>query len=172
MPNNGRNPAKHHAYQGNRVGDNAIAILGSVHGDIYIPDNASREPCLRALGASDPRVEKDRIELNKDRLLKDCYSWILDNLDFQRSEQSRLLWIKGDPGKGKTMMMIALADDLSRQSSYFGLVKSPNAIALMVVVLLVFLQTKVMSTSLLFLTFTLSSSPRLSAETSSPSMIP
>jgi hypothetical protein len=102
------------SYQGNRVGDNAIAILGSVHGDIYIPDNASREPCLRALGASDPRVEKDRIELNKDRLLKDCYSWILDNLDFQRwrdSEQSRLLWIKGDPGKGKTMMMIALVDD-------------------------------------------------------------
>jgi Cdc6-like AAA superfamily ATPase len=107
------------SYHGNRVDDNAIAIFGAVHGDIHIPDNASREPCLRALGASDPRVEKDRIELGKDKLLKDCYSWVLDNSDFRRwrdSEQARLLWIRGDPGKGKTMMMIALTEELSRQS--------------------------------------------------------
>src|SRR5438045_2581890 len=106
------------SYQGNRIGDNAIAILGAVHGDIHLPHNASREPCLRALGASDPRIDKDRIELDKDKLLKDCYSWILENSEFRRwrdSKDSRLLWIKGDPGKGKTMMMIALADDLSRQ---------------------------------------------------------
>lgn len=104
------------SYHGNRVGDNAIAILGSVHGDVHIPDKDNREPCLRVLGASDPRVEKDRIELNKDKLLKDCYSWILDNSGFRRwrdSEKSRLLWIKGDPGKGKTMMMIALAEELT-----------------------------------------------------------
>jgi hypothetical protein len=107
------------SYQGNRVGDHAIAILGSVHGDIHIPDNSNGEPCLRALGASDPRTERDRIEMDKDKLLKECYSWILDNSDFRRwrgSEQSRLLWIKGDPGKGKTMMMIALAEELSRQA--------------------------------------------------------
>ena len=76
------------------------------------------EPCLRALRASDPRVDKDRIELNKDKLLKECYSWILENPEFRRwrdSKDSRLLWIKGDPGKGKTMMMIALTDDLSMQ---------------------------------------------------------
>jgi hypothetical protein len=51
-------------------------------------------------------------------LLEGCYTWILDDSDFERwkdSEKSRLLWIKGDPGKGKTMMMIALAKDLSRQ---------------------------------------------------------
>ena len=85
-----------------------------VHGDIH----ASREPWLLAFRASDPRVDKDRIELDKDRLLKDCYSWILENSEFRHwrdSKDSRLLWIKGDPGKGKTMMMIALADDLSRQ---------------------------------------------------------
>src|SRR5215469_13609423 len=106
------------SYQENRVGDNAIAILGNVHGDLHFPNNSSREPCLRALGASDPRVEKDRIEMNKDKLLKQCYTWILDNSDFRRwrdSKQSRLLWIKGDPGKGKTMMMIALAEELSSE---------------------------------------------------------
>lgn len=107
------------SYQENRVGDNAVAVLGSVYGGVHVPDNSSREPCLRALGASDPRIEKDRIEMDKDKLLKECYSWILDNSDFRRwrgSEQLRLLWIKGDPGKGKTMMMIALAEELSRQA--------------------------------------------------------
>ena len=111
-------PQPNTSYHGNRVGDNAIAILGSVHGDIHIPDNASGEPCLRALGASDPREEKDRIEMDKDKLLKQCYSWILDHPDFRRwrdSTQSRLLWIKGDPGKGKTMMMIALTEELSKK---------------------------------------------------------
>jgi hypothetical protein len=57
--------------------------------------------------------------MGKDKLLRKCYSWILDNVEFQRwrdSKQSRLLWIKGDPGKGKTMMMIALAEELSRKS--------------------------------------------------------
>jgi hypothetical protein len=76
--------------------------------------------CLRALGASDPRVEMDRIEMGKDKLLKQCYSWILENVDFQRwrdSKQSSLLWIKGDPGKGKTMMMIALAEELLSKSN-------------------------------------------------------
>lgn len=52
-------------------------------------------------------------------MLKECYSWILHNPDFRRwtdSEKSKLLWIKGDPGTGKTMIMIALAEELSRQS--------------------------------------------------------
>jgi hypothetical protein len=34
--------------------------------------------------------------------------WILKNSDFQQwrnDQQSRLLWIKGDPGKGKTMLL-------------------------------------------------------------------
>ena len=51
-------------------------------------------------------------------MLKECYSWILENPEFRRwrdSKDSRLLWIKGDPGKGKTMMVIALTDDLSMQ---------------------------------------------------------
>src|SRR5436190_18545060 len=80
------------------------------------PDNRHNvEQCLVDLKAPDPRIEKKRIELSKDKLLKDSYAWILNNqafMDWQEDHNTRLLWIKGDPGKGKTMMMIGLADQL------------------------------------------------------------
>jgi hypothetical protein len=43
-----------------------------------------------------------------DGLLKNSFRWILDNLNFMRwlnDQHHRLLWIKGDPGKGKTMLL-------------------------------------------------------------------
>jgi hypothetical protein len=57
-----------------------------------------------------------RIESEKDTLLKDCYAWILRDPRFQRwrmDENSPLLWINGGPGKGKTMIMIGLVNELS-----------------------------------------------------------
>ncbi|KAK0713356.1 heterokaryon incompatibility protein-domain-containing protein [Lasiosphaeria miniovina] len=65
----------------------------------------------------DPRVEKKRIELAKGGLLVDAYLWVLENPDFNRwrhSTESRLLWIKGDPGKGKTMLLCGIIDELER----------------------------------------------------------
>ena len=83
------------------------------------PDNGYNvEQCLADLKAPDPRLEKKRTELSKDKLLKDSYAWILNNqafMDWQANHNTRLLWIKGDPGKGKTMMMIGLVDQLSSQ---------------------------------------------------------
>ena len=69
------------------------------------------------LRATDPRDDKARIEQTKGGLLKDSYRWILRNADFQRwrhgdDQQSRLLWIKGDPGKGKTMLLCGIIDEL------------------------------------------------------------
>src|SRR5271163_2812495 len=66
--------------------------------------------------STDPRDDKDRIEESKDRLLRGSCEWILHDPDFVRwseSSDSRLLWINGDPGKGKTMMMIALVAEIS-----------------------------------------------------------
>ncbi|KAH7114519.1 hypothetical protein B0J13DRAFT_613667, partial [Dactylonectria estremocensis] len=60
--------------------------------------------CLKDLHVTDPRADKKRIQDTKGGLLKDSYRWILDHSDFHRfrdDPQSRLLWIKGDPGKGK-----------------------------------------------------------------------
>jgi hypothetical protein len=66
----------------------------------------------------DPRDEKIRIERTKGGLLADSFRWILDNSDFQRwreDKQSQLLWIKGDAGKGKTMLMIGIINELQQQ---------------------------------------------------------
>ena len=53
-------------------------------------------------------------------MLRDSYKWILDYADFKRwrdhtDDQSRLLWIKGDPGKGKTMLLIGIIDELEQE---------------------------------------------------------
>jgi nucleoside phosphorylase len=70
---------------------------------------------LEDLRATDPRHDKSRIEQTKGGLLADSYRWVLENDDFQRwrdDEQSRLLWIKGDPGKGKTMLLCGIINEL------------------------------------------------------------
>ena len=66
---------------------------------------------------NDPRDDKARIEQTKGGLLRDSYRWILYNSDFQRwclDPGSRLLWIKGDAGKGKTMLLCGIIDELER----------------------------------------------------------
>ena len=48
--------------------------------------------------------------------LKESYNWILHHAQFQRlcdSNDSQVLWIKGDPGKGKTMLLCGIINELS-----------------------------------------------------------
>ncbi|KAA8629413.1 hypothetical protein SMACR_08962 [Sordaria macrospora] len=77
--------------------------------------------CLAKLWPTDPRdphVDKERIELAKGGLLADAYRWVFDNPDFNRwrqPQESRLLWIKGDPGKGKTMLLCGIIDELEQR---------------------------------------------------------
>ena len=69
------------------------------------------------LRATDPRDDKKRIEETKGGLFQDSYRWILDNVDYQRwyhDQQSQLLWIKGDPGKGKTMLLCGIVNELKK----------------------------------------------------------
>ena len=83
--------------------------------DRLISEVDRRKRCIRDLGATDPRHDKSRIEATKGGLLDDCYRWILKNADFQQwreSQQSNLLWVKGDPGKGKTMLLCGIIDEL------------------------------------------------------------
>ena len=72
---------------------------------------------LDSLKATDPDLDMARIEYSKDPILKDCYEWIFkDSLlqEWRDSDTCPLLWINGDPGKGKTMLMIALVRELSK----------------------------------------------------------
>jgi hypothetical protein len=78
------------------------------------------EECLRHLYVTDPRADKIRIEETKGGLIPDSYHWILENGDFKRwrnDQQSHLLWIKGDPGKGKTMLLCGIVDELEKSAA-------------------------------------------------------
>jgi predicted protein tyrosine phosphatase len=77
-----------------------------------------QEECLRDLYATDPRKDKKRIEETKGGLLADSYRWVLDNTTFQQWRQdmhNHLLWIKGDPGKGKTMLLCGIINELQKE---------------------------------------------------------
>ncbi|KAH8431009.1 uncharacterized protein LDX57_008670 [Aspergillus melleus] len=74
--------------------------------------------CLRDLLVADPETERRRIEATKGGLLDDSFRWVLGNAEFQKwhsNSQSQLLWIKGDPGKGKTMLIIGIINELLQQ---------------------------------------------------------
>jgi hypothetical protein len=76
--------------------------------------------CLRDLRVTDPRDDKKRIEDTKGGLLRDSCRWVLDNASFQQwrnGPQSQLLWIKGDPGKGKTMLLCGIIDELQKTAA-------------------------------------------------------
>lgn len=84
------------------------------------PQDEGARKCLQDLRLSDPADDKRRIEATKGGLFRDASNWVLKHDYFQRwqhGDNSRLLWIKGDPGKGKTMLLIAIVDELERQIS-------------------------------------------------------
>ncbi|KAH0432493.1 heterokaryon incompatibility protein [Colletotrichum camelliae] len=98
-------------------------ISGSTFGDgnhIHLGNNyynESTEKCVEELYVTDPRHDKIRIQDTKGGLLDECYRWILENesfLQWLKDPQSRLLWIKGDPGKGKTMLLCGIIDELDK----------------------------------------------------------
>ncbi|SCO80868.1 related to vegetatible incompatibility protein HET-E-1 [Fusarium oxysporum] len=89
--------------------------------DYWLQDEKFNK-CLRDLHETDPCDDKSRIEETKGGLLKDAYRWILQNDKFQEwynASQSQLLWIKGDPGKGKTMLLCGLINELEKEHSSF-----------------------------------------------------
>lgn len=120
----GQSPAGYTTtYTNNRANDDSTNIYGNTYGGLHIPSRAdgaggsSTHQCLLDLRVTDPRDDRARIENDKGTLLKDCYAWILDDGGFQwwRTQgDSQLLWIKGDPGKGQTMMTMGLIAELSQ----------------------------------------------------------
>ncbi|KAL6364061.1 hypothetical protein LRP88_03494 [Fusarium phalaenopsidis] len=74
------------------------------------------EKYLAVLCSTDPRHDKIRIEETNGGLLKGSYRWVLQNDEFQcwrdPNESRPLLWIRGDPGKGKTMLLSGIIDEL------------------------------------------------------------
>jgi hypothetical protein len=78
------------------------------------------QKCLQDLFIVNPVVHEKEIKKTKGSLLEDSYRWILDHDDFRlfrNDPESRLLWIKGDPGKGKTMLLCGIIDHLQKNES-------------------------------------------------------
>lgn len=74
-----------------------------------------KHACLQDLRTTDPSHDKTRIQRAKGGLLKASCDWILENGEFLtwlEQEDSYLLWIKGDPGKGKTMLLCGIIDEM------------------------------------------------------------
>ncbi|KAK3379430.1 hypothetical protein B0T24DRAFT_156142 [Lasiosphaeria ovina] len=102
-------------------------IKASGQAKVHIGDNYSidvstdlnRNRCLADLRLADPREEKARIEQTKGGRFRDSYEWILDNDEFRRwqhEKRSCVLWIKGDAGKGKTMLLCGIINELSQSA--------------------------------------------------------
>jgi hypothetical protein len=78
-----------------------------------------REKCIQDLRLTDPRHDKKRIEDTKGGLLEGSYRWIIGNSEFKKwrnNQISPLLWLKGDPGKGKTMLLCGIINELSKST--------------------------------------------------------
>ena len=84
--------------------------------------------CRWELRVVDPRDDQRKIENNKDRLLGGAYDWILKTTQYRAftrwskdpfcPDKSRLLWIKGPAGTGKTMLMIGIIRELERRADF------------------------------------------------------
>ncbi|KAH0527439.1 hypothetical protein TsFJ059_002441, partial [Trichoderma semiorbis] len=111
--------------EGNSFGDNATIHQGNVYH--YSSEGAS-DRCLADLRSTDPRDDKVRIEQTKGGLLRELYNWIFENDKFKLwydddDAQGQLLWITGDPGKGKTMLACGIIDELADQTR----IKTPES---------------------------------------------
>ncbi|RYP47535.1 hypothetical protein DL768_006412 [Monosporascus sp. mg162] len=112
-------------YTGQKMTSHLDRLVTHVKNQETIQMTEKDQQCLKDLRLTDPRDDKTRIEQTKGGLLRDSYRWILDNPDFRKwrdNEQSRLLWIKADPGKGKTMLLCGIIDELQKSTVDMGLV--------------------------------------------------
>jgi hypothetical protein len=105
----------------NHFGDNNTIFQGDVVHNHWPKDQEDEKAqCLSDLRITDPRHDKLRIEATKGGLLEDSYSWIFEHNDYQQWHHNKdrpLLWIKGDPGKGKTMLLCGIINKLRGQRS-------------------------------------------------------
>ncbi|CAM1507118.1 Fc.00g067590.m01.CDS01 [Cosmosporella sp. VM-42] len=100
-------------------GDNARIHQGDIINNHTNADDEARQ-CAKDLRITDPRDDKTRIEQSKGGLLQDSYCWVLTHVDHLRwrdDPESRLLWIKGDPGKGKTMLLCGIINEMKKTTT-------------------------------------------------------
>jgi DNA replication protein DnaC len=83
--------------------------------------SAVQNEIMQKLCVTDMQAEIQSLQNRKDHLLADSYKWIIETpqyktfLDWHDSNTKNLLWIKGGPGKGKTMLLIGIIEEITNQ---------------------------------------------------------
>ncbi|KAH6976720.1 hypothetical protein EDB80DRAFT_899880 [Ilyonectria destructans] len=92
-----------------RAAREVSAIPTSLPGgfDSSLTCDAERDALLKELKWTDPTIDKLRIERRRGGLYEASSRWILAHPTYQkwRHDDTKLLWIKGGAGKGKTMLL-------------------------------------------------------------------
>ena len=112
------------------VGSGGFGILGnnlSAAGNITInAGQTSEKKCLQALFVTDPADDRAKHISFKGDPVRSIFTWITDVDAYKswvdRATGSRLLWISGGPGMGKTMLAIFLSEELEQIAKNSGLV--------------------------------------------------
>lgn len=82
-----------------------------------VKDDKNRA-CLHALFVTNPLDDMQKIQDDKDKLVQGTCSWILGDPVYTKwlnEDRSQILWIHGDPGKGKTMLSTFLIAELRKR---------------------------------------------------------
>ncbi len=92
--------------------------------DMHI--STAQDGIMQKLCETDMSAEIKSLQQRKDVLLEDSYRWILDTKDYrdftewEKGNTKRLLWIKGEAGKGKTMLLMGIVTSLAAElETYF-----------------------------------------------------
>ncbi|KAL7945781.1 NACHT domain-containing protein [Trichoderma barbatum] len=105
---------------GNTIGNNATIVQGDLNTFNANKDKSLLEKTnllLNQISQTDPYYDKKRILELKGPFLHESFNWILDHEGFEKwrcTRKSGVLWIKGDPGKGKTMLLCGIIDDFEQ----------------------------------------------------------
>lgn len=115
------------------LGEAREGKLGNIHQSLDELINSQKamhaddekNACLQALYVVNPRDEIARIENKNEKLIFDASKWILGTPEYAAftgwegvdESASPLLWIKGNHGTGKTMLLIGIIRELSKQSA-------------------------------------------------------
>lgn len=99
------------------AGKDSHELLTTYHQLISgIASSDKNQEFLQDISKTDPFYDKERIQTLKGPLLYDSVRWVLDHEKFNqwRTKDSGILWINGDPGKGKTMLLCGIIDELEK----------------------------------------------------------
>ena len=102
--------------QQNFIGSDLQAKIRAVVAEVKLDEKDNK--CLGDLLQTDPLHDRTEIERKWGAVLEGSCSWVIEDPAFVSwwdQEDSRFLWIHGDPGKGKTMMMIFLISEVSKR---------------------------------------------------------